>query len=96
VILAGRPPALLICVAPGCAGCDTAVAMAAAVRQVRPHREVVVIDLADGPASLPSGVIGTPTYLLDDEVVSLGTPTLAELLRVLDSSDAPGQDEGLP
>lgn len=92
----GTPSALRIFVAPGCAGCDTAVEMASAVGQIRPHREVVVIDLAENPVSLPPGVIGTPTYLLDDEVVSLGNPTLEHLLGILDSTERHGEHGGLP
>lgn len=90
----GSAPALRIYVAPGCAGCDTAVAMAGAVRQLRPHREVVVIDLADDSAPLPAGVIGTPTYLMDDEVVSLGNPTFDQLLGILDDSEPHGEQGG--
>lgn len=96
MIRPGASPVLRIYVAPGCAGCDTAVAMAVAVRQVRSHREVVVIDLADGAEPPPAGVIGTPTYLLDDEVVSLGNPTLRDLLGILDSSEPRGEYEGSP
>lgn len=96
MIRPGRPPTLRIYVTPGCAGCEIAAAMAGAVRRALPCREVVVIDLADDPGPLPAGVIGTPTYLLDDEVISLGNPEFAQLLRVLDSSEPDGEYEGSP
>jgi alkyl hydroperoxide reductase subunit AhpF len=80
-----RRPTVRIYVAPGCAGCRTALTLAEAVRHARPGYPIEVIDLADQPdAPLPPGVIGTPTYLLDGEVMSLGNPELKELLRRLD------------
>ncbi|MCA1674240.1 MAG: thioredoxin family protein [Actinobacteria bacterium] len=88
----GRP-ILRIYVAPGCVGCRTALNLAEAVRQDRPDHPVEVIDLADQPGDpLPPGVIGTPTYLLDDEVISLGNPDLAELLSRLDTAATTGDD----
>jgi hypothetical protein len=85
---------LRIFVAPGCAGCRTALTLAEAVRQARPGRPIEVIDLADQPeVPLPPGVIGTPTYVLDDEVISLGNPELKELLRRLDSAATVGDDD---
>ncbi|MCA1675745.1 MAG: hypothetical protein ABR608_09470 [Pseudonocardiaceae bacterium] len=86
-------PTLRIYVTPGCAGCRTALKLADAVRQARPHHPIEVIDLADQPDEpLPPGVIGTPTYLLGDDVISLGNPELAELLSRLDSTATTGND----
>lgn len=80
----GRP-VLRVYVSPGCLGCPTAVRIAAAVRRARPAQPVEVIDLAERPAEpLPVGVVGTPTYLLADHVISMGNPELAELLDLLD------------
>ena len=84
---------LRIYIAPDCAGCRAAVKLAAAVRQARPTHPIEVIDLADRPDEpLPTGVIGTPTYLLGDTVISLGNPHLDELLSRLDSAAARGDD----
>ncbi|GGM62837.1 hypothetical protein GCM10012275_36940 [Longimycelium tulufanense] len=81
-----RRPPLRIYVAPGCSGCRTARTLAETVRHARPGYPVEVVDLAERPgASLPEGVIGVPTYLLGEVVVSLGNPEPAELLRRLDS-----------
>ena len=89
----GRPT-LRIYVAPGCAGCRTALTLAEVVRQARPDHPIEVIDLADQPDEpLPSGVIGTPTYLLDSEVISLGNPELTELLSRLDKAVTAGDDD---
>lgn len=89
----GRPT-LRIYVAPGCAGCRTALAVAETVRQARPDHLVEVVDLADHPDEpLPPGVVGTPIYLLDDVVVSLGNPELDELLHRLDTGVTPVDDD---
>lgn len=89
----GRPT-LRIYVAPGCAGCRTALDIAETVRHARPHQPIEVIDLAAQPDNpLPPGVVGTPTYLLDSDVISLGNPALDELLRRLDSVATAGDDD---
>lgn len=80
-------PALRVYVAPGCAGCRTALKLVDTVRHARPAQVVEVIDLADRrEAPLPAGVVGTPTYLLGDRVISMGNPDLSELLGHLDSA----------
>lgn len=87
-------PALRVYVAPGCAGCRTALRRVDAVRQARPAQVIEVIDLADQPeAPLPAGVIGTPTYLLGDRVISMGNPDLDELLDRLDSASEQVEDD---
>ncbi|MGH3951834.1 MAG: hypothetical protein ACRDSE_22405 [Pseudonocardiaceae bacterium] len=87
-------PALRVYIAPGCLGCRTALRRVDAVRRSRPGQPVEVIDLADRPDEpLPAGVVGTPTYLLGDQVISMGNPNLAELLERLDSARSPAEDE---
>jgi hypothetical protein len=87
-------PTLRVYVAPGCVGCRTALRIADAVRQARPLQDVEVIDLADRPdAPLPAGVVGTPTYLLGDRIISMGNPDLGQLLDDLDSASALIDDE---
>lgn len=86
-------PILRIYVAPGCAGCRTALDLAEAVRAARPHQPIEVINLADEPDKpLPPGVIGTPTYLLADEVIALGNPEMTGLLHRLDRVAAAAPD----
>lgn len=84
---------LRIYVAPDCGGCHTAIELAKAARRARPGHLIEVIDLADHTdAPLPAEVVGTPAYLLDGEVISLGNPTLDELLCRLDSAVSAGHD----
>lgn len=77
---------LRIYVAPGCAGCRTAEALANTVRRLRPAQPVEVIDLAGHDGPLPEGLLGTPTYRLGEATIALGNPSLPELLHRLDSS----------
>lgn len=87
-------PTLRVYVAAGCVGCRTALRIADAVRKARPAQAVQVIDLGDQPnAPLPAGVVGTPTYLLGDRVISMGNPDLADLLDDLDSASVPADHE---
>ncbi|MGH3517992.1 MAG: thioredoxin family protein [Haloechinothrix sp.] len=87
-------PTLRVYVAPGCAGCRTALEVVEAVRRARPAQRVEVVDLADQPARpLPDGVVGTPAYVIGEHLVSLGNPDLAELLGHLDSAAKLLEDE---
>ncbi|MGI8312942.1 hypothetical protein [Saccharopolyspora hattusasensis] len=61
-----------------------AVKLAATLRRVRPGRPVEVIDLAEwGP--MPKGLVGTSAYRLGEATISLGNPSLRELLFRLDN-----------
>jgi hypothetical protein len=57
-----------------------------AVRRLRPLQAVDVIDLDDPDARGPGGVVGTSTFLVGDRVVSLGNPTVEDLLVTLDGT----------
>jgi hypothetical protein len=57
-----------------------------AVRRLRPLQPVEVVDLDDHEVRVPGGVVGTPTFLLGERVVSLGNPTVEDLLATLDGA----------
>lgn len=80
-------PPLRVVVAAGCVGCRLAGELVDAVRRLRPLQPVEVIDLddVDGPP-VPAGVVGTPTFVLGDRILSLGNPTLESLLATLDGA----------
>lgn len=83
-------PLLQVYVAPGCAGCRIALKLVEALRHARPTQRVEIVDISDDPESpLPDGVIGTPTYLLDGRVISLGNPEYTTLLAELDAATGP-------
>lgn len=84
---------LRVYVAPGCMTCRTALRIVDAVRRARPAQPIEIIDLADEPEQpLPPGVVGTPTYLLGDRVISMGNPELPDLLNELDTAAQPVDD----
>lgn len=81
----GRLP-LRVFVSAGCAGCRRAVELVEMVRRLRPSQPIEVIDLDHHSAPVPEGVVGAPTFLLGQQVVSLGNPTLEALLATLDAT----------
>jgi hypothetical protein len=56
----------------------------AEVRRLSPGAEVTVVDIA--AAYLPAGVpfVGTPTYLIEDRIVSLGNPDPQDFVTILE------------
>lgn len=65
-----------------CHSCDVARDLAHEIRLRMPH---VVIRLRDiqQQSTLPDCVFAVPTYLLNGKRISLGNPSLADLLRLL-------------
>lgn len=79
-------PSLQVFVSAGCATCRRAGELVDAVRRLRPRQQVEVIDLDGVAGPVPGGVVGTPTFRLGERIVSLGNPTLADLLATLDGA----------
>ena len=77
---------LQIYVSADCASCATAHQRVAQVQRLRPHQPVELIDLAQIDAIRPAYIFGTPMYCLDDQVISLGNPSLPALLEILDAA----------
>lgn len=77
---------LRVFVSAGCAACRRAAELVEMVRRLRPSQPIEVIDLDHHSAPVPEGVIGAPTFLLGQQVVSLGNPTLEALLDTLDAT----------
>ncbi len=65
---------LKIFVAKDCPGCSEAQAIALRITQNYPHLNVEVVDINNAAAVIPERVFATPTYVLDDRIVSLGNP----------------------
>jgi len=84
---------LQVYVSADCASCATAHQRVAQVQRLRPHQSVELIDLAQIDAMRPPYIFGTPTYCLDNQVISLGNPSLSALLEILDAA-APEAHEG--
>ena len=80
---AGRPT-LALYIGESCDSCRAAVEVAERAGREFPHIDVSVVDLGVSSELRPEGVFAVPTFVLDGEVVSLGTPSwkrLASLLR---------------
>jgi len=78
---------LRVVVSAGCATCLRAAELVEALRGLRPWQPVEVLDLDAPGARRPDGVVGTPTFLLGDRIISLGNPTIDALLDTLDIAD---------
>lgn len=74
-------PVLKIFVTEHCPGCVEARRVAAEVARDYPHLAVEVIDLNAPDASVPEAVFATPTYMLNERIVSLGNPSPAEVVQ---------------
>ncbi len=72
-----------IYIEPDCLNCDSAFRVAEVVRDRLPEVEVSVIDISQPGTRAPDNVFAVPTYLLNGETWSLGTPDEAELLHHL-------------
>ena len=74
---------LALYVAEDCRSCEAALAVAERARREFPDVAVHVIDLDVPSARLPAGVFAVPTFVLNDHVVSLGTPSWDHLSAAL-------------
>jgi hypothetical protein len=74
---------LAIVVTPECFGCEEASRLAVLARQEFPDLEVELHILGRG-GQAPPGVVATPTYLLDGQLVFLGNPRPATLVAELE------------
>ncbi|HEX9924745.1 MAG TPA: thioredoxin family protein [Anaerolineae bacterium] len=74
-------PVLKIFVTEQCPGCGEAQRIAARVAQDYPHLGVEIIDLDAPEVSVPEVVFATPTYMLNNRIVSLGNPSPAQVAQ---------------
>lgn len=75
---------LAVYVAPGCFGCDRALELVEEVRvQIGNHVTVTVVDIAEEDKSIPESLFAVPSWYLDGELVSLGNPTVDEILEAV-------------
>ncbi len=79
---------LRVYVAASCFSYNRTHQLVAEVRAQRPGYPVDLVDLDQPDLVKPACVFGTPTYVLGEHVVSLGNPSLANLLSLLDAEAA--------
>ena len=75
-----------IFVAEGCYSCIYAKEVAARMCADFPAVRVRLIDITDLPEPLPAAVFATPTYLLNDQLWSLGNPSPQDVQERLSHS----------
>lgn len=75
----GRRPTLAIYVEAGCAACRHARQLAERARREIPDARVEIVDIGVSSEARPDAIFAVPTFTLDGEVISLGTPSWEEL-----------------
>lgn len=77
-------PAVVVLVPSDCPACERVPEVVAKVRHLSPGIEVTVVDIA--AAYIPDGIpfLGTPTYLIEDRIVSLGNPDPQDLVTIVE------------
>ncbi len=80
-----RAPQLHVYVSAACASCRRTRELVTELRRLRPGAAVALVDIDRlEPDARPTGVVGTPTYVLHGRVRWLGNPSTEELLRCWD------------
>lgn len=79
---AGVPPVLVL-VSDGCPACARVPAIIDDVRRLLPEARLTIVNIAN--QDLPDGVpfVGTPTYLIEDRIVSMGNPDPEDLAYLI-------------
>jgi hypothetical protein len=72
---------LKIFISDNCSGCVEAQRIAAWVTQDFPQLRTELVNIGDPQASVPETVFATPTYMLNNRIVSLGNPAPAEVAQ---------------
>jgi hypothetical protein len=81
-------PVLKVFVAEHCPGCSDALSMTTRIKQDYPAITVEIIDMGDEQAIVPDAVFATPTFMLNDHVISLGLPYPDEIARLIEEAIA--------
>jgi thiol-disulfide isomerase/thioredoxin len=77
------PVILKIFVAKHCPTCQEAYKIATHVAQTFPTVDVKLIDVGVSPVDVPDNVFATPTFILNDRIISLGNPSLQDVTDCL-------------
>lgn len=85
----GQRPTLQIYVASHCWTCDEATRLAREIRRRCRSVRVEIIDIDDEHAESRPALLAVPTYVLDGMTISLGNPTLEQLLARIDGVALP-------
>ena len=78
---------LKIYVRESCSGCSEAHHIAANIATIYPHLAIEIIDITKPNAVVPDNIFATPTYTLNNKIVSLGNPKLEDVDSWLQPSE---------
>lgn len=81
-------PVLKIFIAEHCSTCNETIAIAIRIKHDYPDIGVEIIDIGDAQVTVPEAVFAIPTIMLNDRIVSLGTPHPAEIVRWVEEAIA--------
>lgn len=74
-----RSAGLEVLISADCAACAEALEVVAQLRISHPRVPVRLTDVDESGWRAPPGFVGTPMYLLDGRILSLGNPSPAQL-----------------
>ena len=90
----GAAGSLTLFIEEGCRACAHALEVLDRAQDEFPSLQVSTIDLGSVSSDqIPPGVFAAPTFVLDGEVISLGTPTWDRLAPLLRSAIGASADE---
>ena len=69
----------------GCVTCQRSRVLLDDIAVVYPDLDIHVVEV-DETEPLPDEVIAVPTFVLQDQVISMGNPTLEELIAVVEEA----------
>lgn len=75
---------LQVFIANHCQTCDYIEPLLAELRQNCPLVRVEIVNLSGPSSQRPTAVFATPTYMLNGRVISLGNPSLGDLLAQIE------------
>jgi len=77
------PHKLQVYIADDCPGCAQARRLVNAVTQNYPKLKIDLLNLSNPDTICPDNIFATPTFVLDNRIISLGNPSIVELRQQL-------------
>ena len=77
---------LKVFIEPRCEPCERAMGLVGEIRERFPELEVEVVDVSREGVGRPDYVFAVPTFVLNDEVLSLGNPRSSRLVSAVEAA----------
>ncbi len=81
-------PVLKVFVAEHCPGCNEARTVVTRIERDYPDITVEIVDINDSQVVIPEAVFATPTFMLNNRIVSLGNPHPDQIARWVEEAMA--------